>query len=153
MQCGAKTYKYTRLNWLASRMLLQQKNRTLLEKKKKSYGITNVNMFDFEPQTNFRSCFQKSSSSNHDPSGKEINLVCLSRPPQSVAINISNYFDLQSIDQTGRGKHNSGAGFHLILRNCRHQVIRAAVRILPLGGDTRKGLLLRQRSRESKKNL
>ena len=107
MQCGAKTYKYTRLNWLASRMLLQQKNRTLLEKKKKSYGITNVNMFDFEPQTNFRSCFQKSSSSNHDPSGKEINLVCLSRPPQSVAINISNHFDLQSIDQIRQDVENT----------------------------------------------
>ena len=107
MQCGAKTYKYTRLNWLASRMLLQQKNRTLLEKKKKSYGITNVNMFDFEPQTNFRSCFQKSSSSNHDPSGKEINLVCLSRPPQSVAINISNHCDLQAIDQIRQDVENT----------------------------------------------
>ena len=106
---------------------------------RKEKEISNVNMFDFEPQTNFRSCFQKSSSSNHDPSGKEINLVCRSRPPQSVAINISNHFDLQSIDQTGRGKHNNGAGFHLILRNCRYQVIRAAVRILPLGSDTRKG--------------
>ena len=103
MQCGAKTYKYTRLNWLASRMLLQQK--TLLEKKKKSYDIHNVNMF--EPQTNFRSCFQKSSSSNHDPSGKEINLVCLSRPPQSVAINISNHCDLQAIDQIRQDVENT----------------------------------------------
>ena len=112
MQCGAKTYKYTRLNWLASRMLLQQK--TLLEKKKISYDIHNVNMF--EPQTNFRSCFQKSSSSNHDPSGKEINLVCLLRPPQSVAINISNHFDLQSIDQTGRGKTQSWSRFSFDLK-------------------------------------
>ena len=103
MQCGAKTYKYTRLNWLASRMLLQQK--ILLEKKKKSYDIHNVNIV--EPQTNFRSCFQKSSSSNHDPSGKEINLVCLSRPPQSVAINISNHFDLQSIDQIRQDVENT----------------------------------------------
>ena len=103
MQCGAKTYKYTRLKWLASRMLLLQK--TLLEKKKISYDIHNVNMF--EPQTYFKSSFQKSSSSNHDPSGKEINLVCLSRPPQSVAINISNHFDLQSIDQIRQDVENT----------------------------------------------
>ena len=79
--------------------------KTFLEKKKKSYDIHDVNIF--EPQTYFRSCFQKSSSSNHDPSGKEINLVCLSRPPQSVAINISNHFDLQSIDQIRQDVENT----------------------------------------------
>ena len=47
-------------------------------------------------------------------------------------ISIYNQLIRQAVE-----KHNHGAGFHLILRNCRDQVVRAAVRIWPLGSDTK----------------